>query len=177
MRRKITEAKLRFAAWLFTLYEPNHLRPFKAEETGALEGELAMIALNDVAILMGRHMQLHPVATVHLEGDIVAGGMVCVVIVMVMRNIRPFGYHRGSYGQARRIVIFIPLTNASYNHDNNNSEYQDEHQRKHYAEHPETKIKSKSHIICLSALRAVQCNSKSAPDQAGLSACGRPLCG
>ena len=75
--------------------------------------------------------------------------MVRVVIVMVMRNIRPFGYHSSSYGQARRVVVFIPLTNAAYNCYEKNTKYQDEHQRKHYAEHPEAE--SKSHVICLSA--------------------------
>jgi len=82
---------------------------------------------------------------VHLEGDIIASGMVRVVIVMVMRNTRPFGYHSSSYGQARRVVVFIPLTNAAYNRYEKNTKYQDEHQREHDTEHP------KSHVICLSA--------------------------
>ena len=88
--------------------------------------------------------------------------MVRVVIVMVMRNIRPFGYHSCSYGQSRRVVIFIPLTNATDNRHNKYAKYQDEHQRKHYAEHPETE--SKSHVICLSALCEVLYKPKFVPD-------------
>ena len=44
--------------------------------------------------------------------------------------------------------IFIVTDTANDRH-NKYTEYQDEHQRKHYAEHPETK--SQSHVICLSA--------------------------
>ena len=76
--------------------------------------------------------------------------MVCVVIVMVMRNIRPFGYHSSSYDQARSVVVFISLTDTTNDRHNKYTEYQDEHQREHHSENPESEIKSKSHVICLS---------------------------
>ena len=128
MRRKITEAKLRFAAWLFTLYEPNHLRPFEAEETGALEGELAMIALNDVAILMGRHMQLHPVATVHLEGDVIAG--VRHMILSAVATVIPSAYHSDIHRQPGAVVILVPLLQSAEENDKKRNEETYKKQRK-----------------------------------------------
>jgi len=97
-----------------------------------------------------------------------------VMIMVVMRYVGSLGYHRCRYSQSRRVVVFIPLTDVPNNRHNKNSEYQDEYQRKHYAEHPEAE--SQSHIICLSALYAVQCNSKYAPDQAVRSTCVHCAC-
>ena len=97
-----------------------------------------------------------------------------VMIMVVMRYVGSLGYHRCRYSQSRRVVVFIPLTDVPNNRHNKISEYQDEYQRKHYAEHPEAE--SQSHIICLSALYAVQCNSISPLDQVQQQGYGHPPC-
>lgn len=74
-----------------------------------------------------------------------------MVIVVMVRYIGSFRYHSRRYGESRRVVVLIPLTDPTYNRHDNYAEYKDEYQRKHYAEHPESKIKSESHFIYLSA--------------------------
>ena len=109
-RRLAAKSQAAFCSLAF-----HHLCPLEAEETGALECELAMIAFNDVAILMGRHMQLHPVATVHLEGDVIAG--VRHMILSAVATVIPSAYHSDIHRQPGAVVILVPLLQSAEQND------------------------------------------------------------
>ena len=93
----------------------HHLCPFEAEEAGSLECELAMIAFNDVSILMGRHMQLHPVAALHLEGNII--GCVGHVVLTAAAAVIPPAYHGSIHRQPGAVVILVPLLQSAEQND------------------------------------------------------------
>ena len=75
-----------------------------------------MIALNDVAKLMGRYMQLHPVAAFYLEGNIVGCGsmmMVHISRMVMVGNIGTLGHNGRVHRQPGGVVIVVPLLEAA----------------------------------------------------------------
>ena len=108
------------------------------QESGALEGELALVAFDEETVFVACHVQFHPVAAFHLEGDIVAGGMVIVVmvidaVVMVAGNVSTLGDHRGIHRQPGRMVVFVPLQDHAADGDQEDSQKQHPDQAEHDA--------------------------------------------
>ena len=66
-----------------------------------------MIALNDVAKLMRRHMQLHPVAALHLDCDVIAG--VRHMVLSAVAAVIPSAYHSGIHRKPWAVVVLVPL--------------------------------------------------------------------
>ena len=66
-----------------------------------------------------------------------------VMIMAVVRHVCSFGHHFCRNCQSRRVIVFVPLTYNADKSSDENAKYQYKRQRKHYAEHTE----SKSHII------------------------------
>ena len=70
------------------------LTSFKPKIPRALEGEHTDIALGEHSELAPVNVQLHPIAALHLEGNIIGGVVACVMhraaagIVHVRRNVR-----------------------------------------------------------------------------------------
>ena len=54
-------------------------------------------------------MQLHAVARLHLEGDIVAGGGMYMVIVVAVADIDALGDHLSGDGDAGGVIVLVPL--------------------------------------------------------------------
>ena len=108
------------------------------------------VAFNEETVFMACHVQFHAVAAFHLEGDVVVGGVVVVVmivdtVVMVAGNVGPLGHHRGIHCQPGRVVVFVPLQDDAANGDQEDCQKQHPHQAEHDAE--EVKIESKAHGI------------------------------
>ena len=83
-----------------------------------------------LTVLIAVQRQLHPVTAFHLERGIVvgmtAGGMRAAV--MVMAGLSLFGGDGGLHRQAGRVVVFMPLADATDNGDNEHTGDQYEHQ-------------------------------------------------
>ena len=78
---------------------------------------------------MACHVEFHAVAALHFKGDVVAGrGMMVVMFpcAVVMGNICPFGNDGGGDGQARGLIVFVPLLEGFDDGD----EDKDAHQRR-----------------------------------------------
>ena len=75
----------------------------------------------------------------------VATGGVTGVVVVVYGGVLPLGHHRCLHCQTRRVVVFMPCTDALHCRDDKHHDHNTEHQNEHYIEHVDPH--SKSHRV------------------------------
>lgn len=121
------------------------LCPLKGNEACALKGQVAPVSLYDVAILGGRNVQLHPVAGLHLEGDVVAG-VVMMMLTGAAASVCPSAHYGDRNRQPGRVIVLVPLGKAL---DEDCNEHDKEKQEKEREYNIHNIKKNKVHIISL----------------------------
>ena len=124
----------------------------EAEVAGALEGEFAVVAFDEVAVVLGGDRELHAVAAGDLERGVVPGGggiRVCGA-VMVVGDVHALGDDGRVDGQARGVVILVPTADAAHGGDDEHDEDADEHDREDHGEDRIHKVKAEHSVPSLS---------------------------
>ena len=116
----------------------------EAEVAGALEGEFAVVAFDEVAVVLGGDRKLHAVAAGDLERGVVpgGGGIRACGAVMVVGDVHALGDDGRVDGQARGVVILVPTADAAHGGDDEHDEDADEHDREDHGEDRIHKVKA-----------------------------------
>ena len=96
----------------------------EAEVAGALEGEFAVVAFDEVAVVLGGDRKLHAVAAGDLERGVVpgGGGIRACGAVMVVGDVHALGDDGRGDGQARGVVILVPTADAAHGGEDEHDE-------------------------------------------------------
>ena len=102
-----------------------------------MEGEASPVAFYEIAVVAVRDAEFHPVAAFDLERCVIPCGRVaCVHIrIMVMRHLHPLGDDRSLHGQARGVVVFVPLADITHERHDDHAQNQHKHHREQHGKH------------------------------------------
>jgi len=139
--------------WGIVVSGPGFLRDtletVKSEVPRALKREPAPVAFHQLAVVSPAHAQLHAVAAVYLEGDIVAcGGMVAmragvVTGVVAAGDMCALGNDQGVDRKAWGVIISVPLVDPLDQRGRHDAENQKEEKGK------QNRNEAKDHVISL----------------------------
>lgn len=119
------------------------LSSFKSQVTGALEAQIALVALKQKSKLLPGDMEFHPVTALHLESHIIGGGgmkvrMSVSAAVVVMGNIGPLCHNSGRNRQSGGMVIFVPFADDFHKNHHKCTRNQQEDDGEHDSEQTKT---------------------------------------